>query len=59
MYIAITLGILSVFLLLFGKIEIALGKDPQIWGPAIFSYFLVIHGMVGFIEADQYKDHLG
>jgi hypothetical protein len=50
---AITLVILCVFLQLFGNLEISLGKDPHIWGPALFSYFLVIHGMVGFIEADQ------
>lgn len=51
---AITLVILYLLLQLFGNLVIALGKDPQIWSLAIFSYFLVIHGMVGFIEADQF-----
>lgn len=53
-FTAITLVILYVFLQLFGNLVIALGKDPQILVLAVLPYFLVIHGMVGFIYADQF-----
>ena len=53
-FTTVTLIILYVFIQLPGNLVIALGKDPQIWVLAVLPYFLVVHGMVGLIYADQF-----
>lgn len=53
-FTAVTLIILYVFIQLLGNLWIALGIDPRIWVLAVLPYFLVVHGMVGLIYANQF-----